>query len=75
MRDSSFEASISAAIAAAKQRLRELKKFLSNLGFGEPSDPFVGVREPKKKAPTGGHLAVAVPEPEPESRVDAVAHR
>jgi hypothetical protein len=80
--DSGFEAFISAAIAAAKQcirqgekRLKELQKFLSDLGFGEPSDPFVGVREPKKTAPTGGHLAVAVPEPEPESRVDAVAHR
>jgi hypothetical protein len=73
--DSSFEASISAIIAFTKQRLKELQKFLSELGFGEPSDPFVGVREPKKRGPTGGHLAVAVPEPEPETRVDAVAHR
>jgi len=67
--DSSFEAFIWAIIASAKRRIKEL---LSDLGFG--GDPFVGVREPKRRGPSRGHSSVAVPEPQPESRVDAVAH-
>ena len=73
--DSSFEASDAAIIASVKHCIKELQKFLSNAGFHGLSDPFAGVREPKKTAPTGGRSSVAVPEPEPETRVDAVAHR
>ena len=73
--DSSFEAFATAYNRVRRRCIEELQKLLQNFGFGEQSDPFAGVREPKKRSPNRGHSSVAVPEPEPESGVDAVAHR
>ena len=35
-------------------------------------DPYVGVRHPRGRGPAGRSSAVAVDEPEPDSRVDAL---
>jgi hypothetical protein len=40
--------------------------------FNPPSDPYVGVREPRRPTPGGRSSAVAVEEPPPSSRVRAV---
>jgi hypothetical protein len=39
---------------------------------GPPYDPYAGVREPKRTGPGNRDLAVALREPEPPQRVDAV---
>jgi hypothetical protein len=37
-----------------------------------PEDPYAGVRHPRRRGPAGRSSAVAVEEPEPDSRVDAL---
>jgi hypothetical protein len=72
---SSLGAFLSAMIASAARRIRRLQRHLTDQGFGESSDPLAGVREPNKRGPGGGRLAVALREPEAVSRVEAIARR
>jgi hypothetical protein len=41
--------------------------------FRPPEDPFAGVSVPRRRSPHGRSSAAAVDEPEPETRVRAVA--
>ena len=41
-------------------------------GSDEPFDPFVHVREPRRRAPGGRHAAVALEEPKEQSHVRAL---
>jgi hypothetical protein len=52
-----------------------LRRALAALGDWEPpADPFIPVREPKRRAPGDRGAAVAVAEPNPPVFVSAVAH-
>ena len=57
--------------------LEGLKQFAARLvnwippSPGPSEDPYVGVREPRKRGPAGRTSSVAVKEPEPDQSVDA----
>ena len=63
------------------RRLRQLaRRLLHSLrgGFpplfpgGGPSDPYIGVREPRRRGPSGRSASVALLEPKPDQSVDAI---
>lgn len=41
-------------------------------GSGPPEDPYLSVREPRRRGPSGNSSTVAVAEPDPETRTRAV---
>ena len=51
-------------VAALLNRLRP---------FSPPEDPYPGVREPRRRNPSGRSSAIALAEPEPSGRVRAVS--
>jgi len=69
--------------------LRQLKELASRLfrmlrggsGFpplfpdGNPSDPYIGVREPRRRGPGGRDSAVSLAEPGPDQSVSAIGRR
>jgi hypothetical protein len=57
------------------QRLKALAAWLMGRGlppFDPTQDPYAGVREPRRRGPTGRNSAVALREPESETSVRAV---
>ena len=56
------------------ERLKRIAARLMGRGgpqFGPPTDPYAGVREPRKRGPAGRHSAAAVMEPEPDRSITA----
>lgn len=56
------------------ERLRRLAARLMSRGWPSPDapeDPFVGVREPRRRGPGGRSAAVALMEPEPDRSIEA----
>jgi hypothetical protein len=59
--------------------LKALAARLAGRGFGglppsAPDDPHVGVREPRKRGPSGKSAAIALAEPEERTLVRAYGH-
>ena len=56
------------------ERLKRIAARLMGRGgplLEPPMDPYVGVREPRKRGPAGRHSAAAVMEPDPDRSVTA----
>jgi hypothetical protein len=61
-------------VAALISRWRPGDTFLNRLRpFSPPEDPYPGVREPRRRNPSGRSSAIALAEPEPSGRVRAVS--